>query len=276
VTAEKTICKKWGFDGDGNSACISWQTIPASTTTTTTAARFIGTSIRYDGRGRVIAASYAFLSDQLVRLAYDLVVQRLHPPAIPSAEDRISIVGLGGTGRGEMAPYSDLDLMFLINERTPWNEQAIGTLLYILWDLKLKVGQSVRTPDEVVAAAKDDMTIRTALREGRGLWGDEELHIESMRRFRAKVVAHTARDYVAAKLAEHAFVEVIDGEHAPAPAAARFEQDRFHPGGLQSIGCGQSGDAAADNGDRGRRLVLGECAPVENRRQRRRAGRGPG
>jgi len=59
VTAEKTICKKWGFDGDGNSACISWQTIPASTTTTTTAARFIGTSIRYDGRGRVIATQDA-------------------------------------------------------------------------------------------------------------------------------------------------------------------------------------------------------------------------
>jgi len=154
------------------------------------------------GRGRVIAASYAFLSDQLVRLTYDLVIQRLCPLDSPSAGERVSIVGLGGTGRGEMAPYSDLDLMFLINERTPWNEQVIGTLLYILWDLKLKVGQSVRTPHEVVAAAKDDMTIRTALLEGRWLWGDEELHIDAMRRFRAKVVAHTARDYVAAKLAE--------------------------------------------------------------------------
>jgi len=157
---------------------------------------------REPGRGRVIAATYAFLSDQLVRLAYDLVTQRLHPPAAPPGSDRISIVGLGGTGRGEMAPYSDLDLMFLVADRTPWNEQAIEALLYILWDLKLKVGQSVRTPDEVISAAKDDTTIRTALLEGRWLWGDEQLHLDAMRRFRAEVVAKTARDYVAAKLAE--------------------------------------------------------------------------
>jgi len=155
------------------------------------------------GRGRVIAASYAFLSDQLVRLAYDLVTQRLHPPASGSDSDRISIVGLGGTGRGEMAPFSDLDLMFLVSRRgSPWCDQVIEALLYILWDLKLKVGQSVRTADEVVAAAKDDVTIRTALLEGRWLWGDEQLHLEAMRRFRAEVVAHSARDYVAAKLAE--------------------------------------------------------------------------
>ncbi len=81
--------------------------------------------------------------------------------------DRISIVGLGGTGRGEMAPYSDLDLMFLVSQRgSAWCGQAIEALLYILWDLKLKVGQSVRSPDEVIAAAKEDITVRTALLEG--------------------------------------------------------------------------------------------------------------
>ncbi len=154
------------------------------------------------GRGRVIAASYAFLSDQLVRLAYDLVTRRLHPAVNPKKSERISIVGLGGTGRGEMAPYSDLDLMFLVSVRGAWSDQVIEKLLYILWDLKLKVGQSVRTPDEVVAAATDDTTIRTALLEGRWLWGDEELHLDAMRRFRSEVVAHGARDYVAAKLAE--------------------------------------------------------------------------
>ncbi len=155
------------------------------------------------GRGRVIAASYAFLSDQIVRLAYDLVTQRLLPLARPSSAEKISIVGLGGTGRGEMAPYSDLDLMFLVADReAPWSSQAIEALLYILWDLKLKVGQSVRTPDEVVAAAKDDVTIRTALLEGRWIWGDEQLFDWSMDRFRTEVVSGTARDYVAAKLAE--------------------------------------------------------------------------
>ena len=154
------------------------------------------------GRGRVIAASYAFLADQIVRLAFDLVTQRIHAPAGDTGADPIAIVGLGGTGRGEMAPFSDLDLMFLVADRTPWNERTIEALLYILWDLKLKVGQSVRTPDEAVMAAKGDTTIRTALLEGRWLWGDEQLHLDTMRRFRAEVVARTAGDYVAAKLAE--------------------------------------------------------------------------
>src|SRR5262249_28495535 len=62
------------------------------------------------GRGRVIAASYCFLADQIVRLAYDFVTTRIHPR--PSGSScRLSVAGLGGTGRGEMAPYSDLDLM---------------------------------------------------------------------------------------------------------------------------------------------------------------------
>ena len=154
------------------------------------------------GRGRVIAASYCFLADQLVRLAYDLITQRINPRPEGSG-CRLSVVGLGGTGRGEMAPFSDLDLMFLVPERgSPWCEQVIETLLYILWDLKFKVGQSVRTPNQVIAAAKDDITIRTALLEARWIWGDKDLSDESMRRFQAEIVAGNARDYVAAKLAE--------------------------------------------------------------------------
>ncbi|HET9336260.1 MAG TPA: [protein-PII] uridylyltransferase [Sphingomicrobium sp.] len=162
-------------------------------------ARRLGTE---PGRGRVTAASYCFLSDQIVRLAYDLVTQRIHPRS-EATSCQLSLVGLGGTGRGEMAPFSDLDLMFLVPERgSPWCEQVIGTLLYILWDLKLKVGQSVRTPSQLIAAANEDTTIRTALLEARWIWGEEELHEQAMRRFRTEVVAGTGREYVAAKLAE--------------------------------------------------------------------------
>ncbi|HKN41699.1 MAG TPA: [protein-PII] uridylyltransferase, partial [Sphingomicrobium sp.] len=154
------------------------------------------------GRGRVIAASYCFLADQVMRLAYDLVTTRIQPRPAETA-CRLSVVGLGGTGRGEMAPFSDLDLMFLVPDRgSPWCEQAIEALLYLLWDLKLKVGQSVRTPDQMIAAAKEDVTVRTAVLEARWIWGDEELHDSAMRRFQAEVVAGTARDYVAAKLGE--------------------------------------------------------------------------
>ncbi|HVF37315.1 MAG TPA: [protein-PII] uridylyltransferase [Sphingomicrobium sp.] len=154
------------------------------------------------GRGRAAAASYCFLTDQLVRLAHDLATTRIHPR--PEGSDcRLSVIGLGGTGRGEMAPFSDLDLMFLVPERgSHWCEQVIETLLYLLWDLKLKVGQSVRTPGEMIAAASEDMTIRTALLEARWVWGDEALWDSARLRFRSDLVAGSAGEFVAAKLAE--------------------------------------------------------------------------
>ena len=153
--------------------------------------------------GRTHAAAYAFLADQIVRLAFDFVTNRVFPNANPTLAERVALVGLGGTGRGEMAPYSDLDLMMLVPPgRAPWCEQVVEALLYILWDLKLKVGQSVRTPSEAMALAKQDMTIRTALLEARYLWGDESLSNEAALRFRRDIVTGTTRDFVAAKLAE--------------------------------------------------------------------------
>src|SRR5581483_1074807 len=109
----------------------------------------------------------------------------------------LSIVGLGGTGRGEMAPYSDLDLMFL-TAKTPTAEQegAAEAVLHLLWDLKLKVGHSMRSIPQLVALAKKDMTIRTAVLEARWLWGDERLFDSAMRRFRKEVVSGTAAEFV--------------------------------------------------------------------------------
>ena len=155
------------------------------------------------GRGRAHAFEYGFLADQIVRLAYDFVSERLYPNPNPTQAERIALVALGGTGRGEMAPFSDIDLMMLVPPgRAPWCEQVVEALLYILWDLKLKVGQSVRTPNEAIALAKGDMTIRTALLEARYIWGDETLSLETGVRFRAEVVRGTTRQFVTAKLAE--------------------------------------------------------------------------
>ena len=154
-------------------------------------------------RGRSHAAAYAFLADQVVRLAFDFVTHKLFPNPNPTLAERVALVGLGGTGRGEMAPFSDLDLMMLVPPGgAPWCEQVVEGLLYLLWDLKLKVGQSVRTPTEAIALAKSDMTIRTSLLEARYLWGDEALSDETALRFRRDVVAGTNREFVAAKLAE--------------------------------------------------------------------------
>ena len=151
------------------------------------------------GNGRAAAQATAFLHDQLVRISYDFVGGRV----LPGAPTELAIVGLGGTGRGEMAPFSDLDLMFLTAKvPTPDQERAAEAMLHLLWDLKLKIGHSVRSVPQLIALAKKDMTIRTAFLEARWLWGDERLFDAAMGRFRKEVLASTAAEFVAAKLAE--------------------------------------------------------------------------
>jgi [protein-PII] uridylyltransferase len=147
-------------------------------------------------RGRAAARATAYLHDQLVRLTYEFVTGA-HLP------EPMAIVGLGGTGRGEMAPFSDLDLMFLTSAKpSPKQEAVIQAILHLLWDLKLKVGNSSRSIAELLTLAKSDMTVRTAFLEARLIWGERLIFDQAMKRFRAKIVAGTAAEFVAAKLAE--------------------------------------------------------------------------
>ncbi|MGI8706378.1 MAG: [protein-PII] uridylyltransferase [Sphingomicrobium sp.] len=146
-------------------------------------------------RGRTAARSTAYLQAQLVRLAYEYVTGDTPP--------ELAIVGLGGTGRGEMAPYSDLDLMFLTRVKPSQDiEKTVEAVLYLLWDLQLKVGHSLRSTDELVKLARKDMTVRTAFLEARLLWGSERVFEDARQRFRTKIVAGSAAEFVAAKLAE--------------------------------------------------------------------------
>ena len=83
----------------------------------------------------------------------------------------------GGYGRGTLAPGSDVDLLFLLPyKQTAWGESVVEAMLYVLWDLKLKVGHATRSVDDCIREAKADMTIRTALLEARFLFGDPALY----------------------------------------------------------------------------------------------------
>ena len=149
------------------------------------------------------AASYAFLTDQLLRLLFDFTVRRLFPCANPTTYERLALVAVGGYGRGEMALHSDVDIAFLTpSKQTPWCEQVIETMLHGLWDLGLKLGHSSRSINDMVRMAKADLTVRTALLEARYVWGDQTLYAEAARRFEREVVAGSAAAYVAEKLAE--------------------------------------------------------------------------
>ena len=152
------------------------------------------------GNGRAAAQATAFLHDQLVRLAHDFVCERIIGEPLG---DGLALVGLGGTGRGEMAPHSDLDIMFL-TAKAPSGEQERATeaMLHLLWDLKLKVGHSIRSIPQLIALARKDMTIRTSFLEARWLWGNQKLFDDAVSRFRKEIVAGSAAEFVAAKLAE--------------------------------------------------------------------------
>ena len=147
--------------------------------------------------GHDCAAAQAFLVDQLVRLIHDHVVMDVYRASNRTTGERISILAVGGYGRGEMAPHSDVDIAFLTpDKQTAWCEQMIEAMLYFLWDLGLKVGQSSRSLSDMVRMAKSDLTIRTALLEGRYVWGDQALFDEAEVRFFAEVVAGTERQFV--------------------------------------------------------------------------------
>ena len=153
--------------------------------------------------GHEMAAAQSFLVDQLVRLIHDIAVHHQYPIGNPSSGERIAVMAVGGYGRGEMAPHSDVDIAFLTpHKTTSWTEQAVEAMLYWLWDLGLKVGQSSRSIDEMVRMAKGDLSIRTALLEGRYIWGDTGVYEDAKQRFFNEVVAGTDSTFVAEKLAE--------------------------------------------------------------------------
>lgn len=153
--------------------------------------------------GHEAAAAQSFLIDQLVRIIHDIAVGHQYPVNNPSSGERIAVMAVGGYGRGEMAPHSDVDIAFLTPfKQTSWTEQAVEAMLYWLWDLGLKVGQSSRSIDEMVRMANEDLSIRTALLEGRYIWGDTDVYEEAKARFYADVVSGTDRTFVSEKLAE--------------------------------------------------------------------------
>ena len=159
--------------------------------------------IEHPSAGNAAAAAQAFLTDQILRLGYDFATQRLHPLSNPTTSERLTLAAVGGYGRGEMAPFSDVDIAFLTPwKATGWSEAVIESMLYTLWDLGLKVGHSSRSLDETVRMAKSDLTIRTALLEARYVWGDQGVYDEAAGRFDRDVLAGTARIFVAEKLAE--------------------------------------------------------------------------
>ena len=153
--------------------------------------------------GIVAALANSFLMDQIIRIAFERVDGEIFPAINPTVADRLSLIAVGGYGREEMAPFSDVDLCFLHPWKlTPRGEQVVEYLLYLLWDLGLTVGHATRSLDESVARARKDVTICTSLLEARHVCGDQSLFTEFMRRFRKEVLTKPGDEFLAAKMSE--------------------------------------------------------------------------
>src|SRR6056297_3778413 len=127
-------------------------------------------------KSRPTVRAYSWLTDRIILSALHIATEVIHPLSNPTESERISVFAVGGYGRGEMAPQSDVDLLFLTPYKiTPWAESVIESMLYILWDLKLKVGHSSRTIRDCLRLGAEDFTIRTALLENRFLAGDRQM-----------------------------------------------------------------------------------------------------
>ncbi len=171
-----------------------------------------------DGRDRIAQAitehpresrpavrAYCALTDGVVETVFRVATTWLHPNPNPTEGERLAILAVGGYGRGEMAPFSDVDLLMLMPWKvTPWAESLIESMLYIFWDLHLKVGHASRSAKDCVRLGREDYTIRTALLEHRFLVGDRDLSDELDRKLRQELFRNTASEFIEAKLEERA------------------------------------------------------------------------
>ena len=148
-------------------------------------------------------AGRSYMIDQLVRIIHDIADQHVYSAGSRTTSDLLTIIAVGGYGRNRLAPQSDVDLLFLrAYKDAPRVEQIVEYILYMLWDMGLKVGQATRTIVECMRYATDDLTIRTSLLDARWLWGDQELYHELRDRFQTEIVLKTRSEFVAAKLKE--------------------------------------------------------------------------
>ena len=154
---------------------------------------------------RRVTRAYAFLTDGMVTEAIRVATTYLHRNPNPTEAERLAVMAVGGSGRGEMAPFSDVDLLFVLPYKmTGWAESVIESTLYILWDLRLKVGHASRSIPDCLRLAKEDFTIRTSLLEMRYLTGDAALGDQLHDTLREQLFAGTASEFIDAKLEERA------------------------------------------------------------------------
>ena len=153
--------------------------------------------------GPETARALSDLMDQLVGALFDLAAEKHYAGEPLSGREALSIIATGGYGRRELAPYSDLDLLFLVPKKCSKRlEEVVQFMLYGLWDLGLKIGHATRSIEDCIRLSKDDLTILTSFLDARRICGDAALFEESWKAFNKALIQGKGRKFVEAKLDE--------------------------------------------------------------------------
>ncbi len=182
--------------------------------------------------GLETARLLAAVTDEVITALYDFTTTHVFRARNPTEGERLSLLAVGGYGRGALAPFSDIDLLFLRPYKpTAHVESVIEYMLYALWDMGFKVGHASRTVEDCIKLSREDITIRTSILEARRLIGDEVLAAQLRRRFLDEVVKGSGREFVAAKLKER------DERHSRAGASRYMVEPNVKEGkgGLRDL-----------------------------------------
>ncbi len=169
--------------------------------------------------GREVCQARAAILDALVRHLWDAAKATL--PA-PTQKDfpAIALVAIGGYGRAELNPHSDIDFMFLHDGQVaagkplPALAKIMDGILYPLWDIGLKIGYSVRNLDDCIKVANTDMQSKTSLIEARLIVGSEKLFEKLQKTVVAKCVVGYEEKYIAARIEDQATRRTKHGNSA--------------------------------------------------------------
>ncbi len=169
------------------------------------AAKFLehnDTIVRNDHRngaaGHETVTNLTQVTDTLVTALFEFALVDIAAP-LPCV-----LIALGGYGRCEMNPRSDIDLMFYVNDSSsPFILKVSERMLYMLWDLGLDVGHSVRNEAECLAIASNDLTACTSLLDSRLICGDEELYIHYSTRVLPSIIKNNSASFMRDKIIEH-------------------------------------------------------------------------
>ncbi len=151
--------------------------------------------------GQESVHTHARLMDDVIHALTRLVAADATADGLPATP--LVVMALGGYGRGELHPLSDVDLMVIYDgEMTPYVQRMMQELLYSLWDLGLHVGHSLRSLDDCVAMARTDFPSRTSMQEARFLAGERRLFARFQRVLRENVFRRDFGQFLETTLGE--------------------------------------------------------------------------